>query len=75
MQKLNEIKSEAHKPVDDVTKKTAWLINRMFQHEEMERAWFFNAAVLEKLTERMKLDLLHNITEVVAEARQNIPRR
>lgn len=45
MRKRKELKQAGHKLVDDVTKINAGLINRLYQHEAIESAWFFNGVV------------------------------
>lgn len=45
MRKRKELKQAGHKLVDDVTKLNAGLINRLYQNEAIESAWFFNGAV------------------------------
>jgi len=72
MRKRKELKQAGHKLVDDVTKLNAELINRLYQNEAIESAWFFNGAVYGQThrRERIKFDLYVNISKVIEEARQ-----
>lgn len=63
--------------MDDVTKLNAGLINRLYQNEAIESAWFFNGAVFAQThrKERIKFDLYDNISDVIEEARRKVNRR
>lgn len=77
MRKRKELKQAGHKLVDDVTKLNAGLINRLYQHEAIESAWYFNGAVFAQThrKERIKFDLYDNITEVVQDTRRRFNRQ
>lgn len=77
MRKRKELKQAGHKLVDDVTKLNAGLINRLYQNEAIESAWFFNGAVFAQThrKERIKFDLYDNISDVIEEARRKVNRR
>ena len=71
MRKRKDLKNAGNRIVDDVTKMNTGLINRLFLHEQIQSAWFFNGSVfgLTHENERIKFNLFENIRNIITEFR------
>lgn len=71
MQKRKAFKTAGHRVTDDVTRLNTGLINRLFEHEQIDSAWFFNGSVFgfTHRRERIKFDIYDNITQVITDYR------
>lgn len=60
-------KASGSRLVDDVTKTNAQLIDRLWKHDQIESAWYFNGAVYGKTTSgtRHKFDVHDDISTVI----------
>ncbi|KAH3845230.1 hypothetical protein DPMN_087505 [Dreissena polymorpha] len=66
------MKSNGYRLVDDVTKPTQGLINRLLLHPNIDSAWYSNGAVYGKTVadERIKFDIYDNVNDAIESFRQ-----
>lgn len=68
MRHRKNMKAAGHRLVDDVTQLNTGLINRLNNHQDIDKAWYFNGSVFatNRSNQRFKFDLFDSVAEILA---------